>query len=146
MLLALLAALAAGVFIALQAGLIGEFGGRVPALTVAFWVHVAGLLTAAVLVAATGSGFQLAVVRAAPVGLFAGVLGVGIVSTVAIAVAPLGLGATLAVVTGTQLLLAFGLEAAGILGPQVRLDLVRVLGVILIVAGVLLVFGRGRPA
>ena len=146
MLLALLAALAAGTFIALQAGLIGEFGTRVPALTVAFWVHVAGLVAALVLVLVTGSGFQLAAVRAAPVGLLAGVFGVGIVSTIAIAVAPLGLGATLAIVTGVQLLLAFALEAGGILGPQVRFDLVRVLGVVLIVAGVLLVFGRGRPA
>jgi uncharacterized membrane protein YdcZ (DUF606 family) len=145
-LLALAAAVAAGAFIALQAGIIGEFGERVPPLTVAFWVHLAGLAAAFVGVVVTGAEFQFGAVRAAPVGLLAGVLGVGIVSTVAIAVAPLGLGATLAIVTGTQLLLAFLLEASGVLGPVVRFDLARVGGVVLIVLGVLLVYGRGRPA
>ncbi len=142
--LALVAALAAGVFIALQSGLIGGFGERVPPLTVALWVHVAGLVAAFAGVVATGAGFHLAAVRAQPVGLLAGVFGVGIVSTIAIAVAPIGLGATLAIVTGTQLLLAFALEAAGVLGPRVAFDPLRVVGVALIVAGVLLVFGRGQ--
>lgn len=141
---ALLAALAAGTFIALQASLIGGFGERVPALTVALWVHVAGTIAALVGVLATGAGWQLAAVRAFPVGLLAGVFGVGIVATVAVAVAPLGLGTTLAIVTGTQLLLAFGLEASGVLGRSVPLDPLRIVGTLLIVGGVLLVFGRGE--
>jgi bacterial/archaeal transporter family-2 protein len=90
----------------------------------------------------SGDWFGLAAVRAAPVGLLAGVAGVGIVTSIAIAVAPLGLAATLAVVTGVQLLLAFGLEAAGIAGPRVPVDPLRLLGAALLVVGVLLVFGR----
>lgn len=142
MAVAVLAAVAAGAFIAVQASLIGGFGQRTTALTVALWVHVAGLVTALVGVALMGDGFGLRVVREFPIGLLAGVAGVGIVSSIAIAVAPLGLAATLAIVTGVQLLLAFGLEAAGLLGPAVRLDALRVVGALLIVAGVLLVFGR----
>jgi uncharacterized membrane protein YdcZ (DUF606 family) len=143
---AVVAAVAAGTFIALQSGLIGVFGTRVPAITVALWVHVAGTVAALVGVVATDAGFHLGVVRVHPVGLLAGVFGVGIVTSVAVAVAPLGLGSTLAILTGTQLLLAFGLEAAGVLGPVVRFDPLRVVGAALIVAGVLLIFGRGQPA
>lgn len=145
MVIALVAALAAGTFIALQSGLIGGFGERVPPLTVALWVHLAGLAAALVGVLVTGAGFQVAAVREFPVGLLAGVFGVGIVSTIAIAIAPLGLGATLAIVTGTQLLLAFTLEATGLLGRTVALDPLRIVGAALIVGGVLLVFGRGQP-
>lgn len=144
MVFALLAAIAAGTFIALQSGLIGGFGERVTPITVAFWVHLAGLVAAAIGVLATGSGWQVAAVREFPIGLFAGVLGVGIVTTIAIAVAPLGLGSTLAIVTGVQLLLAFGLEATGVLGRTVALDPLRIVGAVLISGGVLLVFGRGQ--
>lgn len=144
MVLALLAAVSAGTFIALQSGLIGGFGERVSPITVAFWVHLAGLVAAAVGVVVTGSGWQVAAVREFPIGLFAGVLGVGIVTTIAIAVAPLGLGSTLAIVTGVQLLLAFGLEATGVLGRTVALDPLRIVGAVLITGGVLLVFGRGQ--
>lgn len=146
MVVAVIAAIAAGSFIALQSGLIGGFGTRVPALTVALWVHIAGTVAALVGVAVTGAGFHVEAVRAFPLGLLAGVFGVGIVTSLAVAVAPLGLGATLAILTGTQLLLAFALEAAGVLGPVVRFDALRVVGAALIVAGVLLVFGRGQPA
>lgn len=145
MAVALVAAFAAGTFIALQSGMIGEWGTRMPAVTVALWVHVAGTVAAVIGVLVTGAGFHLEAVRAAPLGLLAGVFGVGIVTSVAVAVAPLGLGSTLAILTGTQLLLAFALEASGILGPVVRFDPVRVLGAALIVGGVLLVFGRGQP-
>lgn len=144
MAIALAAALAAGSFIALQSGIIGGFGVRVPPITVALWVHLTGLVASLVGMALTGTGFHLAAVRAYPIGLLAGVLGVGIVTTIAIAVAPLGLGATLALVTGTQLLLAFTLEATGVIGRTVALDPLRIGGAVLIVAGVLLVFGRGQ--
>lgn len=139
---ALVAAVAAGTFIAVQAALIGAFGQRVPAITVALWVHAAGLAAAAVGVLVTGQGLHLASVRAQPVGLLAGVAGVGIVTSIAIAVAPLGLAATLAVVTGIQLLLAFAFEALGWFGPRIQLDPLRFVGAALIVVGVLLVFGR----
>lgn len=141
-LVAVLAAVAAGVFIAVQAALIGSFGQRVPALTVALWVHLAGLVAAVVGVLVSGQGFQLDSIRAQPIGLLAGVAGVGIVASIAVAVAPLGLAAALAVVTGVQLLLAFGFEALGWFGPRVQLDPLRFLGAALIVVGVLLVFGR----
>lgn len=144
MVFALVAAIAAGTFIALQSGLIGGFGERVAPVTVALWVHIAGTLAALVGVLLTGSGFQVAAMRTYPIGLLAGVLGVGIVTTIAIAVAPLGLGSTLAIVTGVQLLLAFVLEATGVLGKTVAFDPLRVVGAALIVGGVLLVFGRGQ--
>lgn len=145
MLIAIIAAVAGGAFIAIQTSLIGGFGERVPAITVALWVHAAGLVAALVGVLLSGQGFHLASVRAQPIGLLAGVAGVGIVTSIALAVAPLGLAATLAIVTGVQLVLAFTFEALGILSVRVAPDPLRFVGAALMVVGVLLVFGR-RPA
>jgi uncharacterized membrane protein YdcZ (DUF606 family) len=143
---AVLAGIAAGTLIALQTAIISAFGERLPAFVVATWVHVGGLAFALVAVLLTRTDLQVAVVRAAPWGLLAGVAGVLLITGVAIAVGGLGLASTLALVTGVQLLVAFGLESSGLAGRIVALDPVRIGGAALIVVGVYVVVGRGPAA
>jgi uncharacterized membrane protein YdcZ (DUF606 family) len=143
---AVLAGVAAGTLIALQTAIISAFGERLPAFVVATWVHVGGLAFALAAVALTRTNLQVAVVRAAPWGLLAGVAGVLLITGIAIAVGGLGLASTLALVTGVQLLVGFGLESSGLAGRIVALDPVRIGGAALIVIGVYVVVGRGPAA
>jgi uncharacterized membrane protein YdcZ (DUF606 family) len=143
---AVLAGIAAGTLIAMQTAIISAFGERLPAFVVATWVHVGGLAFALAAVALTRTNLQVAVVRAAPWGLLAGVAGVLLITGIAIAVGGLGLASTLALVTGVQLLVGFGLESSGLAGRIVALDPVRLGGAALIVIGVYVVVGRGPAA
>lgn len=141
--LALPAAVFAGVLIAVQAVILGAFGARLNPWVTSVWVHIGGLVFGVVGVLVSRIGFQVDVVRQTPWGLLAGVCGLLLVSGIAVAVGGLGLASTLAIVTGVQLLVGFALESSGILGRTVALDPVRVVGALLIVAGVFLVAGRG---
>jgi uncharacterized membrane protein YdcZ (DUF606 family) len=143
---AVLAGVAAGTLIALQTAIISAFGERLPAFVVATWVHVGGLAFALTAVLLTRTNLQVAVVRAAPWGLLAGVAGVLLITGIAIAVGGLGLASTLALVTAVQLLVGFGLESSGFAGRIVALDPVRLGGAALIVVGVYVVVGRGPSA
>jgi bacterial/archaeal transporter family-2 protein len=145
--LAIPAAITAGVLIAVQTAIIGAFGERVHPFVASTWVHVGGLVVGVTVVAlAPRLGFELSAVRQAPWGLLAGVAGLMLVTAIAVAVGGIGLASTLAIVTGMQLLVAFGLEASGLLGRVVALDPVRIGGALLIVVGVYLVAGRGPVA
>lgn len=143
---ALLAAVAAGVLIAVQAGFIGLLGDRIHPFVAATWVHAAGLVFGIVGVTVAGLGFHVEVVRGVPLGLLAGVLGMLLVTCMAVAVGGAGLGTTLAIVTGVQLAVAMGIEAFGLFGRTVPIDPIRLAGAALIVVGVLIVAGRGTPA
>jgi uncharacterized membrane protein YdcZ (DUF606 family) len=143
---ALIAAMIAGTLIAFQSALIGVFGAQVHPFVAATWVHGAGLVFGLVGVAVSRLGFQTEVVRAAPLGLLAGVAGMLLVTAIAVAVGGAGLATTLAIVTGVQLLVGFVLESTGFLGRAVALDPVRLGGAALIVVGVVLVVGRGPGA
>jgi uncharacterized membrane protein YdcZ (DUF606 family) len=109
-------------------------------------VHVGGLAFALTAVLLTRTSLQVAVVRAAPWGLLAGVAGVLLITGIAVAVGGLGLASTLALVTGVQLLVGFALASSGVAGRFVALDPIRLGGAALIVAGVYVVVGRGMPA
>lgn len=147
MTVALLSAVAAGLLIAAQATILGEFGQRLHPFVAAVWIHVGGLAfgIAGVLLL-PGFDFEFGAVRQAPWGMLAGVAGMLLVTAIAIAIPGIGLGATLAVVTGVQLIGVFLIEASGIVGDPIPLDLRRILGTVMIVAGVLLIFGRGQTA
>jgi transporter family-2 protein len=144
--IAILAAVIAGALIAFQSALIGVFGSQVHPFVAATWVHGAGLVFGVVGVLVGRLGFQVETVRQAPLGLLAGVAGMLLVTAIAVAVGGAGLATTLAIVTAVQLLVGFVLEATGFLGRAVAVDPVRVAGAVLIVAGVLLVAGRGPGA
>jgi bacterial/archaeal transporter family-2 protein len=140
---ALLAAIVAGTLIAAQSALIGVFGQQVHPFVAATWIHLAGLAFGVAGVLLSGLGFEVVAVRRAPLGLLAGVAGMLLVTAIAVSVAGVGLVSTLAVVTATQLLVGFVLEATGVFGRVVAVDPIRVGGAVLIVAGVVLVVGRG---
>jgi uncharacterized membrane protein YdcZ (DUF606 family) len=143
---AVLAGIAAGTLIALQTAIISAFGARLPAFVVATWVHVGGLAFALAAVALTRTNLQVAVVRAAPWGLLAGVAGVLLITGIAVAVGGLGLASTLALVTGVQLLVGFGIESSGLAGRIIALDPLRLGGAALIVVGVYVVVSRSPAA
>lgn len=132
----------AGVLIAVQATILGAFDRHIHALAGAFWVHVGGLILAALLVGVLGIGFQVEGLRAYPWGPLAGVAGVGIVASVAVAVTGLGLGTALVIVVAVQLVAGFALDAFGVTGVIVPITPLRVLGVVLIVVGALLTYVR----
>ncbi|MFN2557120.1 MAG: DMT family transporter [Nitriliruptorales bacterium] len=133
-------AVLAGVLVAVQAGLLGPFARHVQPFVAGFWVHAAGAVFAAAAVAATGLSWGWSGIVAFPWGLAAGLAGVGIVASIGAAVVPLGLGTTIVVVTATQLAVALVLDAVGMSGRVVPITVSRLLGVVLVVAGALLVF------
>ncbi|MFP4636312.1 MAG: DMT family transporter [Nitriliruptoraceae bacterium] len=141
--MALPAAVLAGSLIAVQSAIIGAFGERLHPFVASTWVHLGGLVFAAVAVVVARLGFQVDVVRQTPWGLLAGVAGVLLVTGIAVAVSGIGLASTLAIVTGVQLLVGFAIEASGLLGRTVQLHPARVVGALLIVSGVYLVASRG---
>ncbi|HSK22282.1 MAG TPA: DMT family transporter [Egicoccus sp.] len=142
--LAVFAALFAGALIAIQSAIIGSAGQTLNPFVAAVWVHLGGLVFGVVgVLVAPRLGFELAAVRQAPWILLAGVAGMLLVTGIAVAVGGLGLASTLAIVTGVQLLLGFAAEATGLVGPRAAVDPVRLLGAVVVVAGVYLVASRG---
>lgn len=135
-------AVLAGALVAVQAALLGPFGRHLHPLVAAFWVHAAGGAFAAAAVAATRLGWGWSGVAAYPWGLAAGLAGIGIVASIAASVTPLGLATTIVVVTATQLAVGLVLDALGMAGRVVPITASRIFGVVLVVAGALLVFDK----
>lgn len=138
-------AVLAGVLVATQATALGPLTRSVSPVVAAFWSQLLGVASAAALLLVTRQALVWPA-GAAPWALLAGTCTVGIVASIGAVVGSLGIATTLAVVTGAQLLLGLLLDTAGVAGRQVPLDAGRVIGALLIVAGVLLVFGRGEQA
>lgn len=134
-----------GVLVATQATALAPLTRQVSPVVAAFWSQLLGVASAAALLLVTRQPLVWPG-GAAPWALVAGTCTVGIVASVGAVVGPLGLATTLAVVTGAQLLLAVVLDSIGVAGRHIPLDVGRVAGVLLIVVGVLLVFGRGEQA
>lgn len=139
----LIAAVIAGILIAVQTSLVGALGARMSPFVAAMWVHLGGLVFGVVGVLVSRIGFQVGALRQAPWGLLAGVAGMLLVTSIAVAVGGVGLASTLAVVTAVQLLVGFAIESSGLLGRAVALDPVRMGGAALIVVGVYLIVSRG---
>jgi bacterial/archaeal transporter family-2 protein len=139
---ALAAAVVAGALIAVQGALLGAMGERMHPFVAATWVHIAGLAFAIVGVLVARLGLDVDAIRQAPWGLLAGVAGMLLVTAIAIAVGGLGLASTLATVTGVQLLFGFTIEAMRTTDRLAALDPLRLVGAVLIVAGIYLVVSR----
>ena len=136
-----LLAILAGVGVAVQsptnAGLARTGGSVLLAALISFTVGTAAVLTAWVVTDRT----PLASVRSAPGWMWVGGLyGAFFVAAVAYATPRLGLASTLTITIGSQLATALLLDHFGLLGLDVRpISLVRVAGIGLVIAGVLLV-------
>lgn len=134
-----------GVLVATQATALAPLTRAVSPVVAAFWSQLLGVAAAAALLLVTRQALVWPG-GAAAWALVAGTCTVGIVASIGAVVGPLGLATTLAVVTGAQLLLGLALDTLGATGRQIPLDAGRVVGALLIVVGVLLVFGRGEQA
>lgn len=137
------AAVAAGLLIALQSTVIGLLGERLHPFVAATWVHAGGLAFGLIGLLVGRLGFHAQAARQLPWALLGGVAGMLLVTGIAVAVGGIGLASTLAIVTGVQLLAGFLIESTGLAGRVVALDPLRVIGAVLIVAGVYLVASRG---
>jgi len=157
-LLAILAALATGVAIALQAALNGRAGGAIGPVFAGLLINAIGgsmaiatvliwLLAGRVgLVSSEGIGLSGSSV---PTGqLFgwvalAGFLGILVVVGVSFSVGTVGVTAGLAAVILAQLVVALFLDRAGVAGFSVALDARRIAGVLAMAVGVWLLLPRG---
>lgn len=132
-----------GVLVATQASALAPLTRQVSPVVAAFWAQLFGVAVAAVLVLVTRQSLVWPA-GVAPYAVVVGMCTVGIVASIGAVVGPLGIATALALVTGAQLLLGLVLDATGVSGRTIPLDAGRVGGALLIVVGVLLVFGRGQ--
>ncbi len=140
--LAVLLAVAAGSFVGLQAPVNARLGrqiGSLQAATVSFLVGAAVLLV----VAGLSSGGLPSVSGASKApwwALIGGLLGAFYVTVALLTVRTLGLSTLTAIVVTGQLTIAVVVDRFGLLGiPRQQIGLSRISGLVLLVAGVLLV-------
>lgn len=136
----LVLALAAGMFMPLQAGintrLAGVVGGSIPAAFVSFLV---GTLALGAVLAVLGQGVPLgAALPAAPWWYWiGGTLGAFFVTATVILAPRIGAVSMMALVLAGQTITSLILDNYGLLGfPQIPFDLKRLCGVLLVLAGV----------
>ena len=139
-------AFAVGAGVALQgivnAGLARALGSYVVAAAISFWVGTITLT--AISLASGGVGGALAQAKAGGLGLgwwiAGGLLGAAYVSTMTFAVPKLGIGAATAFVVAGQLIAAALFDHYGLLGiAEHPINLMRALGICLLIVGALLV-------
>ncbi|HEV2821017.1 MAG TPA: DMT family transporter [Solirubrobacteraceae bacterium] len=131
-----------GGFIALQAPINATLGQRVGSFQAAFLSFAIGtVLLAAIAALARGGLGQLANARGVPwYVLTGGLLGAAYVTTVLVTVRTLGAGAVVAATITGQLTASVALDHFGLLGVERQpISLVRVVGVVLLGAGVYLI-------
>ena len=134
----------AGTGVALQAPMIGVLSSRLGPLESVFVVHIGGAILSGIPLALLAGG-KLGALGSMPwYTWFAGALGVITIASIGFAVPRIGVaGASVALILG-QLLVAALIDHFGWFGVRVRaLDLVRVAGFVLLLAGAWLVI---RPA
>jgi bacterial/archaeal transporter family-2 protein len=143
--LAMLAALLAGGLVGMQAPINSRLSrtvGDVQAATFSFLVGTVALVALLALVRG-GPGALARVGRAPWWALLGGLLGAMYVSVALVAVRTLGASGLSAVVIAGQLAISVAIDRFGLLGlPRQHIDLSRVVGLCLLVAGVLLVVRR----
>jgi len=134
----MLLALMAGVAVAVQAGLLGQ---AQKALGPVMTAGLSGLATGAVGVVAALFFARPESIGARPVGyaILTGCLGAFIVGSIAFGAGQAGIARTLSLVIGTQLIVGLLLDVFGFFGSDAGFDPLKALGVLLILAGGLLV-------
>ena len=138
----MIAAIAAGGLVGLQApinGVLGRTVGSIPAAAVSFTIGTLALVAITLLFA--GGFGQVGEARGLSwIYLTGGLLGAIYVTTALVTVRTLGAGGVTAATISGQLALSLVIDKVGVLGLEERpLSLGRVVGVLLLVAGTLLV-------
>jgi bacterial/archaeal transporter family-2 protein len=143
--LAIVLAAAAGCFVGLQAPVNARLGrqvGSLQAATISFTVGTIALLLIAALSSGGLSGIGNAT-RAPWWALIGGLLGAFYVTVALITVRTLGVSSLTAIVVAGQLSIAVVVDRFGLLGiAKQSIDPVRIVGLVLLLAGVVLVVRR----
>ncbi|HEX8948426.1 MAG TPA: DMT family transporter [Dissulfurispiraceae bacterium] len=135
--------LIAGAAVAAQPSINGRLAQKVGVLESSFISFAVGALVLLVVVLTTGRGNLRAVSEAAWWELLGGFLGAFFVSMTIVAVPRIGTASTMAAVITAQLITGLILDSTGIFGLRTfSLDMKRMLGAGLLIAGALLVFRR----
>ncbi len=132
-----------GLAAALQSRFLGIMEQRAGTLASTFVTYGGGGLAIGLVALAVG-GARISELRTVPWWAFtAGIMGLVVVASLGISVDRLGLGAGLTLFTGSTLVLAAVVDHVGWLGEPYRLDLARLAGIAMVVAGTwLVVAGR----
>ncbi len=135
--------LLAGVAVGLQGPLSSLISQRLGPLESAFIIHIGGALAAFIPLVIRGGG-GLGNWKSVPwYALGAGVFGLVVIGAMAFAIPRVGATAAIMVLVAGQLVVSMLLDHYGLLGMEVRrIDLTRVLGVVVLFAGVWLVVRR----
>jgi transporter family-2 protein len=143
--LAILLAVAAGCFVGLQAPVNARLGRQVGSLQAATVSFVIGTL-ALIVVAALSSGGLAGIGKAGQApwwALIGGVLGAFYVTTALLTVRTLGVSGLTAIVVTGQLAIAVAVDRFGLFGlSKQHIGAPRILGLVLLLAGVVLVVRR----
>ena len=129
-----------GVAVTIQGQFMGLLDKNIGTLESVFITYASGGMLAAVAMIASRGGNLKAVQTVPWYALSAGLVGLVIVGTISYTVPRLGLSKAFTVIVASQFLVASILDHYGLLGAAVRpMDLSRLAGMILLVAGVWLI-------
>ncbi|MDO4541442.1 MAG: DMT family transporter, partial [Bacillota bacterium] len=137
----LLFAIVGGIAAAVQSPVNSGLGKRIGTMEAGFVSFLVGTIVLAVLVFVFGKGSLSGIIHAPKWQLIGGVLGVVAVLSVIVATPKLGVGITLVAIILGQVAMGLVIDHFGLLQtPPVPLSPSRIIGVLLIAAGVVLVF------
>ncbi len=130
--------LIAGVAVGIQGPLAGLMSNRIGLVESAFYIHLTGMITAGVLLLVFWQGGQLGEWRNVPwYALWAGALGVIVISGMSFMIPRIGVAAATVVIVASQITVGVVLDQFGWLDAPVRpLDFQRTLGLLLVFLGV----------
>lgn len=129
--------IAAGLFISLQGVFNTRLGEKIGFWETNTFVHGTGFLLTLIIMLAAGSGSFARIGEASKVYMLGGVLGVLILFSVMNAISALGATYSVAILLVTQLIAATIIDSFGLFGSTVvRFDITKLLGIVIMVAGI----------
>jgi len=130
-------AIAAGVFICLQAVFNTRLGEKVGFWETNTFVHVSGLLLSVIILLSTGNISFAGIREVNKLYLLGGALGVFIIFCVMNTISKLGAAFGVAIMLITQLIAATIIDCFGLFGsPVMKFDMTKLLGITIMIAGI----------
>jgi transporter family-2 protein len=127
-----------------QSSINGALGKRIGVYESSFFSFLLGTVVLAVIVLVFGKGNLMAITQVPRWQLIGGVLGVFIVTSMIIAVPNIGVASAVFAIMLGQIMISMVIDHFGLFNaPVIHFDLIRLTGVILMMAGLLLIF-RGN--